>query len=179
MKRLEANPKFEDFEVDLRTGELLRSGARVKLQDQPFKILVALLERPGELVTREELRRRIWPTESFGDFDHAVNIAVGKLRAALSDSPETPRFIETLPRRGYRFVAPVTPLHADAIGAKAEPRPSAGPLRAPILLGCMLLAAVAIIYWRVERRTTKVVSAPTAPLQEPFTSYEGNETAPT
>jgi len=179
MKRLDANPKFEDFEVDLRTGELLRSGVRIKLQDQPFKILVALLERPGELVTREELRRRIWPTESFGDFDHAVNIAVGKLRAALSDSPETPRFIETLPRRGYRFVAPVIPLHADTIGVKAEPRPTAGSLRAPMLLGCLLLAAVAIIYWRVERRTPKVVSAPTAPLQEPFTSYEGNETAPT
>ena len=179
IKRLDANPKFEDFEVDLRTGELLRSGVRVKLQDQPFKILVALLEHPGELVTREELRRRIWPTESFGDFDHAVNIAVGKLRAALADSPETPRFIETLPRRGYRFLAPVIPLHTHTIGAKAEPRTAAGSRRASILFACMLLAVIAFIYWHVERRTTKVVSAPTAPVQEPFTSYEGNETAPT
>jgi Tol biopolymer transport system component/DNA-binding winged helix-turn-helix (wHTH) protein len=179
IKRLDANPKFEDFEVDLRTGELLRSGVRVKLQDQPFKILVALLERPGELVTREELRRRIWPTESFGDFDHAVNIAVGKLRAALADSPETPRFIETLPRRGYRFLAPVLPLHADSIGAKAEPHPAAGSRRALILLAGALLTVVAFISWRLERRTTKVVPAPTTPLQEPFTSYEGNETAPT
>ena len=99
---------FGTFQADLRTGELRKSGARVRLQDQPFKILAALLEQPGELVTREQLRQRIWPNDNFGDFDHAIDLAVGKLRAALGDSAGTPRFIETLPRKGYRFIAPVT-----------------------------------------------------------------------
>lgn len=97
--------RFGVFEADLPSGEIRRSGSRIKLQDQPFKVLQVLLERPGELVTREELQSRIWPEESFGDFDHAVNVAVGKLRAALGDSAENPTFIETVPRRGYRFVA--------------------------------------------------------------------------
>ena len=97
--------RFGAFEVDLPSGEVRKSGSRIKLQDQPFKVLQILLEHPGELVTREELQSRIWPDASFGDFDHAVNIAVGKLRAALGDSAENPSFIETVPRRGYRFVA--------------------------------------------------------------------------
>src|SRR4029077_12286023 len=99
--------RFGVFEINRDSGELRKSGTKIKLQEQPFKILEVLVERPGEVVTREELRRRIWPEESFGDFDHAVNVAVGKLRTALSDSAEVPRMIETLPRRGYRFIAPV------------------------------------------------------------------------
>jgi TolB-like protein/Flp pilus assembly protein TadD len=98
--------RFGVFEVDLGSGELRKSGSRIRLQEQPFRILTALLEHPGEVVTREELRRRIWPEESFGDFDHAVNVAVGKLRTALNDSAEVPRLIETLPRRGYRYIGP-------------------------------------------------------------------------
>jgi eukaryotic-like serine/threonine-protein kinase len=97
--------RFGEFEADLHAGEIRKSGSRIKLQDQPFRVLQILLEHRGELVTREELQSRIWPEESFGDFDHAVNVAVGKLRAALGDSAENPSFIETVPRRGYRFVA--------------------------------------------------------------------------
>jgi eukaryotic-like serine/threonine-protein kinase len=97
--------RFGAFEANLRLGEIRKSGIRIKLQDQPFKVLQILLEHPGDLVTREELQSRIWPDESFGDFDHAVNVAVGKLRAALGDSAETPSFIQTVPRRGYRFLA--------------------------------------------------------------------------
>jgi len=97
--------RFGSFEADLHSGEVRKSGSRIKLQEQPFKVLQVLLERPGGLVTREELRSRIWPDESFGDFDHAVNVAVGKLRAALGDSADNPSFVETIPRRGYRFVA--------------------------------------------------------------------------
>src|SRR5271155_3455776 len=78
--------RFEDFEVHLETGEVWKAGRSLKIQDQPFKVLAALLERPGEIVTREELRQRIWPENSFGDFDHAINLAMGKLRAALGDS---------------------------------------------------------------------------------------------
>jgi Tol biopolymer transport system component/DNA-binding winged helix-turn-helix (wHTH) protein len=100
--------QFGIFEVNLSWGELRKSGRKIKLQVQPFKVLVALLEQPGELVTREELRRRIWPEQSFGDFDHAVNLVITKLRAALGDSADAPRFIETLHRRGYRFIFPVT-----------------------------------------------------------------------
>jgi DNA-binding winged helix-turn-helix (wHTH) protein/Tol biopolymer transport system component len=118
--------RFAEFEADLHSGEVRKSGSRVKLQEQPFKVLQVLLERPGELVTREELRSRIWPEESFGDFDHAVNVAVGKLRTALGDSADNPCFVETVPRRGYRFVAalegsalPVHPLETSAEGDAA------------------------------------------------------------
>ncbi len=99
--------RFGVFEADLHAGEVRKSGIRIKLQEQPFKVLQVLLERPGDLVTREELQSRIWPEESFGDFDHAVNVAIGKLRTALGDSADNPRFVETVPRRGYRFVAPL------------------------------------------------------------------------
>jgi DNA-binding winged helix-turn-helix (wHTH) protein len=99
--------QFGIYEVDLDAGELRRAGLRTKVQQQPFKVLQALLEHPGEIVTREELHDRIWPSTSFGDFDQAVNVAVAKLRTALGDSAENPRFIETVPRRGYRFIAPI------------------------------------------------------------------------
>ena len=109
--------RFAVFELDPRSGELRKAGSRVKLQDQPLKVLTALLEQPGEVVTREELKRRIWPEDSFGDFDHAVNVAVAKLRTALGDSADVPRFVETLPRRGYRFIFPVTPPREAESGA--------------------------------------------------------------
>jgi len=98
---------FGSFEADLRGGELRRNGSKVRLQDQPFQILTMLLENPGEVVTREEMRNRLWPADTFVDFDHGLNAAVKRLRAALDDSAENPRFVETLARRGYRFVAPV------------------------------------------------------------------------
>src|SRR3990172_912208 len=99
--------RFAAFEVDLRAGELRKHGMRIRLQDQPFQILAMLLERPGDVVTREELRERLWPADTFVDFDHSLNTAINKLREALSDSAENPRYIETLPRRGYRFLAPI------------------------------------------------------------------------
>jgi Tol biopolymer transport system component/DNA-binding winged helix-turn-helix (wHTH) protein len=100
--------RFGLFELDLQTRELRKSGVRIKLQDQPFQILTALLERPGEIVTREELQKRLWPADTFVDFDLSLNSAVKKLRVALSDDSENPRFIETLYRRGYRFIGPVS-----------------------------------------------------------------------
>jgi DNA-binding winged helix-turn-helix (wHTH) protein/WD40 repeat protein len=96
--------RFGEFEADLRVGEIRKAGSRIKLQDQPFKVLQILLEKRGNVVSREELQSRIWPDDTYGDFDHAVNVAVGKLRTALGDSAENPVFIETVPRRGYRFV---------------------------------------------------------------------------
>jgi DNA-binding winged helix-turn-helix (wHTH) protein len=112
--------RFGTYEVSLQSGEVRKAGLRMRVQQQPMKLLEILLERPGEVVTREELRSRIWADESFGDFDQAVNIAIAKLRSALGDSAENPRFIETLPKRGYRFIADVSVLDADARPKKPE-----------------------------------------------------------
>jgi DNA-binding winged helix-turn-helix (wHTH) protein len=99
-----AKYKFDDFEADLRAAELRRGGTRLKLQLQPFQVLVALLERPKEVVTREELRQRLWPEDTFVDFDHGLNTAMVKLRDVLGDSASNPKFIETIAKRGYRFL---------------------------------------------------------------------------
>jgi TolB-like protein/Tfp pilus assembly protein PilF len=99
--------RFGVFEADLRAGELRKSGARIRVQEQPFQVLVMLLQRPAEVVSREELRQKLWPSDTFVDFEHGVNSAVARLRDLLGDSADSPRYIETLPRRGYRFIAPV------------------------------------------------------------------------
>jgi len=109
------NLKFGVFEADLRTGELTKLGKRVRLQEQPFQLLAMLLEKPGVLVTREELHLKLWPQTTV-DFDHGVNKAISKIREALGDSAENPRFIETVARRGYRFLADVTVV----VGEQAE-----------------------------------------------------------
>jgi TolB-like protein/Flp pilus assembly protein TadD len=109
--------RFDVFEADLQAGELRKQGAKVKLQEQPFQILQTLLEHPGEVVTREELQKRIWPTDTFVDFEQGLYNAIKRLREALGDSPETPQYIETLPRRGYRFCASLatSPSHIESI----------------------------------------------------------------
>src|SRR6185295_18097833 len=99
--------RFESFELHLVTGELRKNGRRVRLQDQPGKLLTLLAARPGELVTRTEIQETLWEKGRFVEFDHAVNTAIKKVREALEDDPETPRIIETLPRKGYRFIATV------------------------------------------------------------------------
>src|SRR5271154_2419351 len=98
--------RFGNFEVDLRAGELRKAGVKLKLGGQPFQVLTILLERPGQVVTREELQKQLWP-DTFVDVDHNLNTAINKIREVLGDSAESPRFVETLPRRGYRFIAPV------------------------------------------------------------------------
>ena len=100
--------RFEDFEVDLRTGELRKAGVKLKFGGQPFQVLSILLEHPGEVVTREELQKRLWP-DTFVDVDHNLNTAINKIREVLGDSAESPRFVETLPRRGYRFIGELEP----------------------------------------------------------------------
>lgn len=111
--------RFGEYEIDLRSGELRRQGHRLKLQEKPFQVLAALLSRPGELVTREELRQSLWPADTFVDFEHGLNTAVNKVREALRDSANNPRFIETLPRRGYRFIGAVTNSGAAAANPSA------------------------------------------------------------
>ncbi|MCU1242755.1 MAG: hypothetical protein JWO71_3481 [Candidatus Acidoferrum typicum] len=122
---MSANPlfriiRFSTFEVNLHTGELRQRGQKVKLQEQPFQVLAALLERPGEVVTREALRRKLWPADTFVDFDHGLNAAIKRLRDALGESAETPIFVETLARRGYRFIGNV---EMPAATPSAQPRP--------------------------------------------------------
>lgn len=99
--------RFGIYEADLATGELRKNGNLIRLQEQPFQILAMLLERPGELVTREDLRSKLWASDTFVDFDHSLNTAVNKIREALGDSASNPRFVQTVARRGYRFIAPV------------------------------------------------------------------------
>src|SRR5881397_4381342 len=101
--------RFGVFEVDFRAGELTKRGLRIRLQEQPFQVLAMLLEKPGELMTREELQKKLWG-QTVVDFDHGLNKAINKIRDALGDSAENPRFIETVARRGYRFLADVTPI---------------------------------------------------------------------
>ena len=111
--------RFGVFELDLRAGELRRNGVRVKLQEQPFQVLTQLLEKPGEVITREDIRNRLWPADTFVDFDHSLNAAIRRLRDALGDSAENPTFVETVARRGYRFLAPVTSTSPDGNGVPA------------------------------------------------------------
>lgn len=101
--------RFGVFELDLSAGELRKNGVKLRLQEQPFQLLAILLEHAGNVVTREELRQQLWPCDTFVDFDHSLNTAINKVREALGDSASTPQYVETLARRGYRFIAPVRP----------------------------------------------------------------------
>src|SRR5512139_1512455 len=112
--------RFDAFEVDLAAGRLLKHGSRIHLREQSFRVLELLVARPGEVVTREELRQRLWPTEVFVDFENNLNTAVARLREALGDSADCPRFIETLPKRGYRLMAAVSPSVAAPSAAPAK-----------------------------------------------------------
>ncbi len=143
--------RFGVYEFDLRSRELRKHGIRIKLQEQPCQILAILLEHRGEMVTRDQLQHRLWPSDTFVDFDHSLNTAVMRLREALNDSSENPRFIETLPRRGYRFVAPVeeksasvnepTAAQAGEAGASQGGYSKVDPASPPLLLAFPAVAA--------------------------------------
>lgn len=158
--------RFGTFEVDLQARELRRNGLKLKLQEQPFQILASLLERPCEVVSREELRRRLWPEDTFVDFDNSLNAAVNRLREALGDDADNPRFIETLPRRGYRFIAAVQDL---APTEAATPSPPVPPPHASGL-SKLWIAAVAVFvsglcvvgYFQFRNRVSGASAAPPA-----------------
>ena len=147
--------RFGVFELDLRTGELRREGIRVPLQEQPFRLLSFLIDRAGEVVTREELRERLWPSE-FVDFDHGLNTAIRKLRTALDDAADNPRFIETLARRGYRFIAPVS----WSGEAAAPPAPASRNYRVPIAVAFAAAIIAAIIMFVTRREPPPTAPAP-------------------
>ena len=141
---------FGPFEADLHSGELLKFGIKIRLQAQPFQLLVMLLERPGELVTRDQICAKLWPADTFVDFDRSLGTALNKIREVLNDSAAEPRFVETLPRRGYRFIAPVTAVESDP-----EPPPPVADLAQPPARGRFFQPAVGIsvrsfinLYWR-------------------------------
>jgi len=151
--------QFGVFEVHLQTGELRKSGLRIKLQEQPFQILALLLERPGEVITREELRQRLWPADTFVDFDHGLNSAIKKLRQALGDDSDSPRFVETLPRRGYRLIVPVTggvpssdqlAEELSSTAPKIRERPTYYGL---VILGAVIVTVGALALWKTVFRT--------------------------
>jgi eukaryotic-like serine/threonine-protein kinase len=146
--------RFGVFEVDLRAGELRKQGVRIKLQEQPFRVLTVLLQRPGDVVTREELRNQNWPPDTFVDFDNSLNTAINKLREALDDSADNPRFIETLPRRGYRFLVPVTSANGKKAPTAIHTIRSHAHLWKTVLSAAavLVLAVAAAFNWRWRQR---------------------------
>ena len=150
--------RFGVFEADLQTGELRKNGVKVPLQDQPFQVCAILLENFGKLVTREELRRRVWPEDTFVDFDHALNTAITKIRIALGDEADNPRFVETMPRRGYRFIAPVDipspkapTTGGPAIEGAREEVGKSSSLRRWMAIAFFSVAAIAVLVWALWR----------------------------
>jgi TolB-like protein/DNA-binding winged helix-turn-helix (wHTH) protein/Tfp pilus assembly protein PilF len=163
--------RFGAFELDLRSEELRKHGNKVKLQGQPVKILAILLARPGEMVAREALRKELWPEDTFVDFDSGLNSAIKKLREALGDSRESSRFIETLPRRGYRFIAPVEEAESAAPGPSTSYEPPVQALagwrlsryRLPVMVGAGVLALLFIFVGTYGVRWREVLGAETRP----------------
>jgi Tol biopolymer transport system component/DNA-binding winged helix-turn-helix (wHTH) protein len=180
--------RFGVFEVNLRAGEVRRQGVKVKLQDQPFHVLAMLLERPGELVTREELRDRIWPAGIYVDYEKSVSKAINKIREALGDSSENPRFIETLPRRGYRFLGPVeggqpakpiTPplLRSPEASKPVESSWSRRHLSWVVMATLALAITVGTSIWIWGKRPLRE-PGPSALIAAPLTTYPGRQSFP-
>src|SRR5215469_18256409 len=172
--------RFGDFEVDLRSGELRKAGVKLKFGGQPFQVLSILLEQPGEVVTREELQKRLWP-DTFVDVDHNLNTAINKIREVLGDSAESPRFVETLPRRGYRFIGelerpvqslgPVVTVEADrGFLSRHWLKIAAG------VLAISVMALTAVVTYRWHRQQLPVEQAVLTPV--PFTALPGRATSP-
>src|SRR5215831_9153672 len=132
--------RFGVFELDLDAGELRKQGVRIQLQPKPLQMLAILLERPGEIVTREELRRRLWDDDTFVDYESGLNTAANRLRLKLGDSAETPRYVETMARSGYRFIAPVERVEWEPPAASPAPEPKRSASRLP-----WIIAAAAIV----------------------------------
>jgi Tol biopolymer transport system component/DNA-binding winged helix-turn-helix (wHTH) protein len=178
--------RFGDFEADLRSGELRKAGVKLKFGGQPFQVLTILLEHPGEVVTREELQKRLWP-DTFVDVDHNLNTAINKIREVLGDSAESPRFVETLPRRGYRFIGelerPVQPVVEAAVEPVTTGEPDRGSdsrklwwkVAAVIVTVSIIVVGAGVMYRRSKPQRPQEQAVLTA---VPFTALPGQETAP-
>jgi DNA-binding winged helix-turn-helix (wHTH) protein len=180
------NLRFGAFEMDFEAGELRKSGIRIRLQGQPFQLLSTLVERAGQVVTRDELRQRVWAADTFVDFDASLNIAVRKIRQALGDSTADPRFVETVPRRGYRFVAPVesiakAPVLGAASGAALSPGHTLAVPASPgrILIVLLLLPTSVVAAWLEFSRTHQSETLAPPWRTRPLTNFLGQELSPT
>ena len=171
--------KFGAFELDAHSGELRKHGIKVRLQPQPLQTLSILLENAGQVVTREEMQKRLWPDSTYVDFDNAINSTVRKLRDALGDNAENPVFIETLARRGYRFIYPIPAANPPAMPEveqqKRLPKQHRLPRGAVAAIGPGILAAAALAFW-VANRTGENVGIPSPAV--PLTSYLGLQQNP-
>jgi len=154
--------RFATYEADAATGELRKSGVRLRLPEQPFRVLIMMLERPGELVTREEIRQKLWPADTFVDFDHGLNTVINRLRETLGDSASNPRFIETLARRGYRFLAPVEAT-GSASAAPVPPAAKVEPINPPAADSGKADGALPALNGRIAGVLTKPEDVPAVP----------------
>jgi len=154
--------RFATYEADPATGELRKAGTRLRLPEQPFRVLIMLLERPGELVTREEIRQKLWPADTFVDFDHGLNTVINRLRETLGDSAANPRFIETLTRRGYRFLAPVEAT-GPATAATAHPAAKVETISPPAAGSGKTSGALPVLNGRIAGVLTKPEDVPAVP----------------
>jgi len=168
--------RFGPFELDLQGEQLRRNGARIRIQQQPFLLLATLVESPGEIVTREELRERLWPDGTFVDFEHGLNTAVKKIRLALHDSTDRPRYVETVRGRGYRFLAPVTRVDGHGADTAGPTVPSGRSRKLWLVVAGAAGAVVVLVVAMVGSRRTE---GPSAPQVVPLTSYPGQEYEPT
>lgn len=171
--------RFGVFELDLRSGELRKQGHKIRLEGQPVQVLICLLENPGGLITREELRAKLWAQDTFVNFEHGLNAAVKRLRRALNDSADSPRFVETLPRRGYRFIAPVqfgdpataeppaAPMVTDPSHEEVSPEPAGWPHGRLVGIAALILvlAVGAFVMWRPANRPPPIRSLAVLPLE--------------
>jgi len=173
--------RFGAFELDLQTGELRHGGQKVKLQEQPFQVLAALLEHPGKVVTREELHTKLWPADTFVDFDHSLNAAIKRLRDALSESADAPVYIETLARRGYRFIAPVNGSSSPGeIEIAAAPPPGAWKRTVIIaVVGCLVVAGLLYAWMKPNRERSPRLVELQRLTEVPLTALPGTALSPT
>src|SRR6516225_7202974 len=148
--------RFGTFELDLQTGELRHAGQKVKLQEQPFQVLATLLEHPGKIVTREELRNKLWPQDTFVDFDHSLNAAIKRLRDALGESADSPVFIETLARRGYRFIGSINTLAGEMANALDHRTLFSRHWIVGASLCVIVLGVLAWAAWRLPSQPTRI-----------------------
>ena len=153
--------RFGVFEVDLQSGEFRKSGVKLKLQEQPFQVLVCLLERPGKVVSREKLIEKLWPHGTVVDYEHSLGTAINKIRQALGDSADNPRFVETVPRRGYRFLVPVEgiPSPSDDLARQEPAWPPPGPAVGSRITGLSTRSARAAWGWSTRPRTQNFYAA--------------------
>jgi DNA-binding winged helix-turn-helix (wHTH) protein len=167
---------FDRFELDLRSGELRKDGRKIRLQGQPFQLLAMLIEKAGEVVPRDEVCRALWSADTFVDFDHSVAAAVNKIREALGDSAANPRFVETLPKRGYRFIGEIRPeLPGVPAPLLASVKGSATLQKKALWIGVPMAAALAIF---LTFSTLRSRPGPANLTPMPFTTLPGTKTAP-